>query len=396
MRIAHVANTDYFCAFLLRSQLRALRAAGHGVEVVCGDGPLVSTLREDGFPVHVVANSRRLDPLADLRSLARYVRLFRREGYDLVHTHNPKVNALACLAARIARVPRVVSTLHGLYSHDGQRPLVRRIWRGLEAASARLADLVLCQSAEDVRTARWGHIVPDERLRPLGNGVDLSAFSPRRFSAEDRAALRRRLGLRGQERAVGFVGRLVREKGILELVEATRHRRGWRLVLVGPDERGAKRDALDPQRLAGEPHVTWLGLQADMPPVYAALDAVVLPSWREGFPRSLLEASAMARPIVATAIRGCREAVEDGRTGLLVPPRAPAPLREALEALLGDPLRARDLGHAARERAARHFDERAVFERLLRAYRELPLARPGPVHAGIGGALPGAASGARG
>jgi glycosyltransferase involved in cell wall biosynthesis len=111
-----------------------------------------------------------------------------------------------------------------------------------------------------------------------------------------------------------------------------------------------------------------------MPPLYAALDVVVLPSWREGFPRSLLEASVMARPIVATAIRGCREAVEHGRSGLLVPPRAPAALRQALESLLGDPGRARELGRAARERAARRFDERAVFERLLRAYRELPLA----------------------
>lgn len=374
MRVAHVANTDYFCAFLLRGQLRAARRRGHEVEVVCGPGPLAAALRREGFAVHEVDNSRRIDPGADLRTVFRYVRLFRQRGYDLVHTHNPKVNLMASLAARIAGVPRVVSTVHGLYSHEGQRPLVRRVWQGFEAGSARLADLVLCQSAEDVRTARRGGIVPDARLRPLGNGVDLQRFSPRRFGRDDREALRRRLGLRPGERAVGFVGRLVREKGIEELVQACAGRSGWRLVLIGPDERGAKRDALAPSRLASLPGVTWLGLQPDMPPLYAALDAVALPSYREGFPRSLVEASAMARPIVATRIRGCREVVSEGRTGLLVPPRSAAALREALDALLADAARARTLGRAARRRARRRFDERAVFERIERAYGELPLA----------------------
>ncbi|MDX1649974.1 MAG: glycosyltransferase family 4 protein, partial [Myxococcota bacterium] len=358
---------------LLRSQLRALVRAGFAVDVICGPGALVDALAADGFRVHVVRNSRRLDPAADLRTLRAYVSLFRRERYDLVHTHNPKVNLLASLAARVAGVPRVVSTVHGLYSHEGQGALARRVWRGFEAASARLADLVLCQSVEDVRTARWDRVVPDERLRPLGNGIDLTRFHPGRLGREDRDALRRRLGVAPGERVVGFVGRLVREKGVVELVEAAAQQRGLRLWLIGPDERGAKADALRPEDLAGAPHVTWLGLQRDMPPLYAALDVAALPSWREGFPRSLLEAAAMGRPIVATRIRGCREAVEDGRTGLLVPVRRPAALREALGVLLADPARRRRMGRAARLRAEEAFDEEAVFERIVRAYREIPL-----------------------
>ena len=374
LRIAHIANTDYFCAFLLRAQLDRLRAAGHDVEIVCGPGPLVADLEARRFRVHVIRNSRRIDPLADIRTLAAYAGLFRRERYDVVHTHNPKVNALASLAARIARVPRVVSTVHGFYSHEGQRPGVRRVWRAFEGASARLADLVLCQSGEDVRAARWQRIVPDERLRPLGNGVDVDALSPERFSTDDRDAIRRRLGVRAGERTIGFVGRLVHEKGVLELLEAVRHRRGWRLLLVGPDERGHKADALAPRKLASS-NATWLGLQRDMPPLYSAMDVVVLPSYREGFPRSLVEASAMGRPIVATDVRGCREVVSRGRTGLLVPPRATAPLRSALESLLGDASRARRFGRAARRRALDRFDERAVFERIDLAYRELALPR---------------------
>ncbi len=376
MRIVHVANTDYFCAFLLRSQLEALREDGHEVEIACGPGPLVEALRDAGFVVHVVANSRRIDPRADLRTLRAYAALFRRRRYDLVHTHNPKPNLLACLAARIARVPRVISTLHGLYSHESQHPLARRVWRGLEGTSARLADLVLCQSGEDVRTARHGGIVPDARLRPLGNGVDLARFVP--LPRADRSALRRRLGVAEGERAIGFVGRMVREKGVLELVAACAGVPGWKLLLIGPDERGAKRDALAPDALAAQPGVRWLGLRRDVAPIYNSLDALVLPSYREGFPRSLLEGSAAGCAIVASAVRGCREAVVHRETGLLVPPRDPRALREALGALARDPARARRLGRAARRRAERHFDERAVFERIRRAYRELPLL-PAPV-----------------
>lgn len=386
MRIAHVANTDYFCAFLLLGQLRALRRAGFAVDVVCGPGPLTATLEAEGFRVHGVENARRVDALGDLRTLRAYLRLFRRERYELVHTHNPKVNLLAALAARVAGVPRVVSTVHGLYSHEGQRPVARAVWRGFEAASARLADLVLCQSGEDVRTARWRRIVPDARLRSLGNGIDLARFRPGRLAREDRDALRRRLGVRRGEKALGFVGRLVREKGVEDLLAAVAGQRGWRVLLIGPDERGAKDDALQPERWMGEGPVRWLGLQPDMPPLYAALDLAVLPSWREGFPRSLLEAAASALPIVATRIRGCREAVEDGSSGLLVPPRSPRDLRQALEALASDPARRRHMGRVARARAERAFDEEAVFERIVRAYREIPLPATGlPLHAPAAG-----------
>ena len=115
-----------------------------------------------------------------------------------------------------------------------------------------------------------------------------------------------------------------------------------------------------------------------MPPLYAAMDVMALPSYREGFPRSLVEASAMGLPSVATDIRGCREAIVPGRTGLLVPPRDPGALRSALDALLGDPPRRRRLALAARGRARELFDEEAVLERIGRAYREIPLMRPSP------------------
>ncbi|UCE87511.1 MAG: glycosyltransferase, partial [Deltaproteobacteria bacterium] len=129
---------------------------------------------------------------------------------------------------------------------------------------------------------------------------------------------------------------------------------------------------IDPARLAAS-NATWLGLQRDMPPLYSAMDVVALPSYREGFPRSLVEASAMGRPIVTTEIRGCREVVSDGVTGLLVPVAQTAPLRTAFESLLPDVARCARIGRAGRARAVARFDERAVFERIELAYRELAL-----------------------
>jgi glycosyltransferase involved in cell wall biosynthesis len=233
--------------------------------------------------------------------------------------------------------------------------------------------LVLCQSAEDVRTARWRRIVPDENLRRLGNGVDLERFDPRRFGREDRRALRRRFGIAEDERVIGFVGRLVREKGIEDLLAAARELPKTRLLLVGPDERSAKADGLDPTAFCANPGARWLGLRRDMPPVYAMFDTFVLPSYREGFPRSLVESAAMGLPAVATDIRGCREVIAPGETGCLVPPHSPRELACALRATLRDPIRRASWGRAARRRAEAHFDERAVFERVRRAYAELPL-----------------------
>jgi glycosyltransferase involved in cell wall biosynthesis len=213
--------------------------------------------------------------------------------------------------------------------------------------------------------------------------VDLTHFSPDRFGSDDRAALRRRLGVRPGEHVVGFVGRLVREKGVLELLSAVGARPGLKLWLIGPDERGSKRDALEPGALTAVANVRWLGLQRDMPPLYAAMDVLALPSYREGFPRTLLEASAMERPVVASAIRGCREAVSPRETGLLVPPARPGDLRSALDALRGDAARRRALGRAARIRARKLFDETAVFDRIALAYRELAL--PSGATSGLAG-----------
>jgi glycosyltransferase involved in cell wall biosynthesis len=270
-------------------------------------------------------------------------------------------------------VPIVVNTFHGLYGVEGGR-LRRRLFLWLERVAARWSDYEFSQSFEDLATLRAARVVDPERSAFLGNGVNLSQFDPDRV---DRREVRARLGIEQQVIVVGTVGRLVWEKGYREFfaMAQTLSRCEPRVVVlaVGPHEPG-KRDAI-PQDVVRDLErrriVRFLGMQTDMPPVYAAMDVFVLASYREGFPRAAVEAAAMGLPLVLTDIRGCREVVQEGNNGYLVPVRDARRLTEAVQRLLRDrDLRLR-LGQASRRRALAEFDERRVIATTLDVYRRL-------------------------
>jgi glycosyltransferase involved in cell wall biosynthesis len=223
--------------------------------------------------------------------------------------------------------------------------------------------------------------VPERRLTVLGNGIDLGAFDPERVAASDTARARAELGAAGpDEVVVGAVGRLVREKGYPELfaaaarIDGTRPR--VRFGVIGPDQ-PEKADGLSrrDRATAASAGVRLLGHRDDVVPYYTAMDVLVLASHREGFPRAPMEASAMGVPVVATDIRGCRQAVDDGVTGILVPPRDPSALADAIRTLAGDAAMRARMGAAAREKAAREFDQRRCVDLTVETYRRL-LARP--------------------
>jgi glycosyltransferase involved in cell wall biosynthesis len=299
----------------------------------------------------------------------------------IVHTHNPKPGIYGRVAARLARVPVVVNTVHGLYALPEDRLPKRVIVYGLERLAAACSQAELLQNPEDLPTLRRLR-VPVERLAVLGNGIDLDRFDPRTVSAEDRAAARRELGaVADDDIVVGLVGRLVREKGYPEVFEAAaRLRTRWpnvRVAVIGPDEPD-KADALAPadRRTAQAAGVRFLGSRDDVVRLYAGMDVHVLASHREGFPRSPMEASVMGVPVIATDIRGCRQAVEHGITGLLVPPGDPVALAAAIARLAADPAERRRLGSAARRKGLACFDQRGCIELTLTTYERL-LARAG-------------------
>jgi len=376
-RVAHVTTVDFSLRYLLLNQLERIRDAGYDVVGISANGPDVAEVEAHGIPHFAVPMTRRFTPFADLRALWALTRVMRRERFDVVHTHTPKAGLLGQLAARLSGVPVVVNTLHGFYFHEGTKPLPRRFYIWMERVAAKCSDTILSQNKEDISTAVAEGIAPAELLKWLGNGIDIARFDRHRLSAEALDALRADIDLDANAPVVGFVGRLVEEKGILDLLEAakwvTREVPDIQFLIIGPyDEE--KPDALRPDVADGyglSDRCRFVGMRHDMPELYALMDVLVLPSYREGFPRAPMEASAMGVPAIVTDIRGCREAVEDGVNGLLFPAGDVDALADLLVGLLHDDARRAEMGAAGRAVAEERFDEQKVFERVLGEYERL-------------------------
>ncbi len=374
--VLHVTTTDISLELLLGPQLEAFAAAGWNVIGASAPGEHVAALEARGIRhVPVEHLTRSMDPRADLRAARELYHLFKDLNPDVVHTHNPKPGWLGRPAARAARVPAVVNTVHGLYAQPTDGLAIRTVVRTLERGSAACSHAELIQNPEDTATlARWG--VPEERLFNLGNGIDLGRFDRREAMADERRELRSGWGVSDETPVVVTVGRLVAEKGFRELFEAHRRLRrsgsNHELVVVGPTEAG-KADQLTEGEVAqaAADGVRFVGFSDRPERFYAAADLFVLASHREGFPRAAMEASAMGLPVVATDIRGCRQVVDDGVTGTLVPVKDVAALEGALRTLLVDEARRSATGTAAAQRARDRFDQREQIDLTLATYRRL-------------------------
>jgi glycosyltransferase involved in cell wall biosynthesis len=379
--VLHLTTVDLSLAKLLLPQLVAFREAGYDVVGTSAAGPYVAELEANGIRhVPLERSTRAADVRADLAAAAEFVRVCRRLRPTIVHTHNPKPGVYGRLGARLANVPVVVNTVHGLYAQPDD-PFVRRVAvYGLERLAATCSDAELLQNPEDLPILqRLG--IPDDRLHLLGNGVDLARFDPARRGA-DRPVVRAELGITDREVVVGLVGRLVAEKGYREVFDAARGLRSThphiRFVIIGPPDLD-KPDAITQAELdqaVAEAGVVLLGMRDDVERLYPAMDLYTLASHREGFPRSAMEAAAIGLPVVATDIRGCRQVVDHDRTGLLVPARDPGLLARAIAELADDAERRRRMGQAARAKAVAEFDDRRQVATTLEIYeRELDRVR---------------------
>lgn len=370
IRVAHVASIDLTHRFLLLGQLRRLRDEGMEVTAISAPGPWVADLEAEGIrhlPWTGITRAWGLG--ADVRAFRELLRIFRRERFHVVHAHNPKPGIMARLAARMAGVPCVLNTVHGLYATPQDAFLKRLLVMGSEGFAARFSDAELYQSVEDLDWARRLHVAPRSRSELLGNGADLARFDPDRFSPEGIQGLREELGIPPGAIVVGSVGRLVAEKGFREFFEAAilvqRRHPGVCFLVVGGSE-PEKADALTEREIgAARAHVLFTGWRDDVDDLMALMDIFVLASWREGVPRSAIEAASLAKAIVATDIRGCREVIRHRQEGLLVPPRDPQRLAAAIGTLVTDPTLRERLGSAARTRALARFDERRVAQTVV-------------------------------
>jgi glycosyltransferase involved in cell wall biosynthesis len=376
-KVVHITTVDMSVRLLLLNQLLSLRGEGFEVGAVSADGPDLGPVHAAGVPHWPVAFTRRMTPLKDLQAAWQIYRICRRERFTIVHTHQVKAALFGQLAARLAGVPIVVNTVHGFYFHEHTPPMKRRAWIWLERFCAQLSDILLSQNREDIATAVSTGICPKGKIEHLGNGIDVRRFDRTTIPQSRIDQLRDELQIPAGAPVVGFVGRLVREKGLVELFAAVRRLRerhpSMRFLLIGPVDSDMS-DCIGPEaaRDAGIGDISiFAGYRSDMPELYSLMTVLCLPSHREGLPRSPMEASSMGVPVVATNIRGCREVVRDDENGYLVPLRDEDELFASLDRILSDAALATRLGARAREMALAEFDERIIFGRVAAVYRRL-------------------------
>jgi glycosyltransferase involved in cell wall biosynthesis len=361
MKIIQVANVDFSLRHFILPLMRGARARGHEVIGACADGALLDDIRAEGFAVVALPLARNLSPWAQLGALLSLVALFRVEQPDMVHAHMPISGFLARLAATIAGVPRVAYTCHGfLFNQPGPWPR-RAAALVMEWVGGRLTDVFLTVSAaEAVDAQRLGIF-----RHPVAvlNGRDPAIFHP---DPAARTAVRAALGVAADRVVILAVSRLVRHKGYPELLAAMRDVEAelWVAGARLPSDHGEDLERYFLGAGLGS-RLRRLGYRRDVAALLAAADIFVLPSHFEGLPMSVIEAMMCGLPVVATDIRGPREQVVDGVTGVLVPPATVAPLAAALARLAGDAgLRAR-MGRQGRVRALALYDEALVVRTTL-------------------------------
>jgi glycosyltransferase involved in cell wall biosynthesis len=343
-----------------QAQVTTIGSSGEGYE---------DLLSKEGIEFrHAPVSRRSVNPGADVRLFVNLVRQFREIRPHIVHSFTVKPAIYATLAAARAGVPARVVTITGLgHAFTTASPLITQATEWLYRVALARASLVYFQNAEDRELFLSRRLVGSERTHLIpGSGVDLGRFVPTSLPCQS-----------GDTVNFLMIGRLLKEKGVREFLSAAGRLKvanvSARFRLVGGID-GRNPSSLAPaeiESLRNSAAVEWVGEVLDVRPHVAWADVVVLPSYREGLPRSLLEGGAMGRALIASNVPGCRDVVRDGQNGFLVPPENAESLARAMATLAADPSTIERFGRCARETVEDRFDERVVVSETIKAYLQL-------------------------
>lgn len=373
-RLLAICNIDSMAWTLLLPWFTGLLERGYELHIACASSEYFARLAAQGFQMHAVSIRRTFWPWAHVLPFFQMWKLVRQGGFDVINTHSAVAAAPGRLAAWLSGCGTIVYTVHGFYFHDNMPAVPRSLFKAIEWLLGRLTGFFMFVSDEDRRTAIRTGIVPAKaKSITLLNGVDLEIFSPREMCAERARDFKHKLGIDHAVPVVGIIGRIVREKGYREFLEMARYVAGKRkaVFLVVGASLPSDRDQFGPvfrrevAKAGLESHFIFTGQTDQVAEYLRIMDIFVLPSYREGFPRSIVEAMSAGVPVVATDIRGCREAVVHGETGLIVPPKDGEALAHAVERLLANPEEAAGMGRAGRRHAVEHYDYLIVRQRFV-------------------------------
>lgn len=367
--ILHICAIGFTAEKFLIAQAEYQRLKGYRVGFVFSPSPESTRIKKMGFEVYELFVPRGMNPFQDVQSIWQMKTLLKQLNPILVHTHTSKGGLVGRLAAWLAGIPKIVHTIHGFPFSQGMSASKYWTFVLVERILSWLTHAMFSQSAEDVILGTQYQILPkDRQIQHIGNGIDLSRFSGRERTVNG-LGIHGELNLPKDAVIILTIGRINHEKGYYELIDALSGLPNHvHLICVGFDEghQLILETKVKEYDLQGRVH--WLGQRQDVVEIMASSDYFVLASYREGVPRSLIEAQAMGLPCVATDIRGSREVVVHNETGLLVEPRDARVLKGALNELLEKPELAKQFASAGQKRARKYFDEQIVCEKIWRGY----------------------------
>ena len=375
--LLHVVNIFFVIPYFLGNQLRYFKEKGYHEHIICSPSDeLEAYSRMQGFDYEEIPINRAISLRDDLKALFKTMRYIRRHHIGVVTGHTPKGGIIAMAAAWLTRVPTRIYFRHGLV-YETSSGMKRRLLITIDRLASAMATRVVCVSNSVGKRAMEDKLDRAGKQTLLNhgtcNGIDTRRFNRNAVSTTEVSELRNRLGINEGDFVVGYVGRLVRDKGIIELTEAinalhSRHP-NLKLMLVGMYE---TRDAL-PQStvdlIQSHPAIIHTGYvdYHTIENYYALMSALILPSYREGFPTSVIEASAMSIPVLTTRATGCIDSIIEGETGLFIDHSAEN-IASAIERLINSPELCMALGEGGHRLAVEQYDERVVWQHIERLY----------------------------
>ncbi len=377
-RLLRVTTVPISLHVLLHGQLGFMQREGFELLTVSADGKEVDAIRNMGIRHAVVPFTRKITPFQDFICLIRLVFVILKFRPQIVHSHTPKAGLLGMLAARLCGIPVRMHTVAGLPMMEATA-LKRTVLKLAEKITYRCAGFIYPNSK-----GLQSYIMKEFNYRPgkfkvLGegstNGIDVNHFRAGEALSAEALQVRFQHRISPQAFCFSFVGRVVKDKGVCELVEAFGHvqkmeREVW-LFLIGDFE-----DDIDPlpsavkHQLSTNPHIICPGFQRDIRPWVVASDAFVLPSYREGFPNAVLQAGSLEKPSIVSDINGCNEIVMNDQTGVLVPPKNVLALQKAMLRLLQNRAEGIQMGIEARKFIATRFSHTYIWNEILREYKK--------------------------
>jgi len=363
---------------LLKGQLKFMSENGFEVIGVSSPGEALNDVKEnEGVKTVGIEMTRSITPIQDLKALVQLIQLFRKEKPQIVHTHTPKAGLLGMMAAKIAGVPHRLHTVAGmpLTVATGSK---RQLLNQMEKLTYACATKVYPNSFGLEQIILGEKFSSPTKLKVIGkgssNGIDTSEFDPKKVSETTKKEIRKNLGIKEDDFVFLFVGRVVGDKGINELVQAFSKLQipNTKLLLVGPYETDL--DPLLPETLEeieSNTNIISVGFQKDVRPYFAISNALVFPSYREGFPNVVMQAGAMGLPSIVTNINGCNEIIQEKYNGIIIPKKNTSAIFEAMTQLLLDEQLYQKTQQHSREVIVERYEQRIVWQAILEEYKKL-------------------------